>query len=86
MSIPFPTLTNPLRFAFSILTGGDFSWKSAAFLSPRACIWPGPREGKRLEGRTMLTIKAGYLMLVPVALSVAFMLWVLWNFHKDERR
>jgi hypothetical protein len=34
----------------------------------------------------MLTIKAGYLMLVPVALSVAFMLWVLWNFHKDERR
>jgi len=34
----------------------------------------------------MLTFNAGYLLLVPVALSVAFMLWVLWNLHKDEKR
>jgi hypothetical protein len=29
---------------------------------------------------------AGYLLLVPVALSVAFLLWVLWHFHEDEKR
>ena len=29
---------------------------------------------------------ASYLLLIPVALSVAFLLWVLWNFHKDEKR
>jgi hypothetical protein len=34
----------------------------------------------------MFTINAGDLLLVPVALSMAFMLWVLWNFHKDEKR
>lgn len=82
----FPSLTKPLRFAFSILTGGDFCWRSAAFLSLRVCIWPGPQGGRRDEGHTMLTFNAGYLLLVPVALSVAFMLWVLWNLHKDEKR
>jgi hypothetical protein len=34
----------------------------------------------------MLTNNAGYLLIVPVALSMAFLLWVLWNFHKDEKR
>jgi hypothetical protein len=34
----------------------------------------------------MITFNAGYLLLVPMALSVVFMLWVLWNFHKDEKR
>jgi hypothetical protein len=34
----------------------------------------------------MITINAGYLLLVPIALSLAFLLWVLWNFHQDEKR
>jgi hypothetical protein len=26
------------------------------------------------------------LFIILMALSVAFMLWVLWNFHKAERK
>jgi hypothetical protein len=34
----------------------------------------------------MDSINSGYLLIVPVTLSVAFLLWVLWNFHRDEKR
>ena len=34
----------------------------------------------------MITINAGYLLLLPLTLSVAFLLWVLWNFHRDQKR
>jgi hypothetical protein len=80
-----PSLIKPLRFAFSILTGGDFCWNCAVLLSLRLEI-SGPHEGKRDEGHFMHDLFAGYLLLVPVALSVAFLLWVLWHFHKDEKR
>jgi threonine/homoserine/homoserine lactone efflux protein len=34
----------------------------------------------------MLEINAGTLLLIPVSLAVAFLLWVLWNMWRDERR
>jgi hypothetical protein len=39
-----------------------------------------------MRAASMVSINAGYLLLVPVALSVMFLLWVLWNFHQDEKR
>jgi hypothetical protein len=34
----------------------------------------------------MIETNAGALLLVPASLAVAFLLWVLWNFWKDDRR
>jgi hypothetical protein len=34
----------------------------------------------------MQTFDSSSFGLILVALSVAFMLWVLWNFYKAERR
>jgi hypothetical protein len=34
----------------------------------------------------MREIGAGTLLLIPATLAVAFMLWVLWNFLKEDSR
>lgn len=34
----------------------------------------------------MLIFQPLALLLIPVTLSVAFLLWVLWHMHKDEHR
>jgi hypothetical protein len=34
----------------------------------------------------MREIEAGTLLLFPAALAVAFLLWVLWNFLKQDRQ
>jgi hypothetical protein len=34
----------------------------------------------------MVTFRVDALLLVPMALSVGFMLWALWNFSKNGRR
>jgi hypothetical protein len=34
----------------------------------------------------MLTINPNLFWLVPDIMSVAFMLWVLWMFRRDEKR
>jgi uncharacterized membrane protein YbaN (DUF454 family) len=34
----------------------------------------------------MLQIRTDLLLLVPLIPAMAFMLWVLWNFLKEDRR
>jgi len=34
----------------------------------------------------MLILNSVSLLLLPVVLATAFMLWVLWNWWKDENR
>jgi hypothetical protein len=41
-----------------------------------------PAKGWRL----MEITNSGAFLLVPVVLSVAFLLWVLWGFWKDAHR
>jgi hypothetical protein len=47
-----------------------------------------PRFGRRRAEtgvHAMHTSDSGLFGLILLGLSVAFMLWVLWNFHKAER-
>jgi hypothetical protein len=34
----------------------------------------------------MLTLEPGFVLAVPAGFGVAFLLWALWNFWRDERR
>jgi hypothetical protein len=34
----------------------------------------------------MLMFRSEWLWLVPIVLSVTFLLWVLWGMHKDSKR
>jgi hypothetical protein len=56
--------------------------------SPQARRKPGrPAHRKAGTGIAhMFEIRLEFLWLAPVALAVAFMLWVLWNMHRDEKR
>jgi hypothetical protein len=47
-----------------------------------------PRLGRRRAEtgvHAMLASDLSSFWLISVSLAVAFMLWVLWNFHKAER-
>jgi hypothetical protein len=83
---PRPPLTKLLRVVYFILTDPDFCWSSDVFRS--GCM-SGTRPSRRNAGtgvNSMLEISTDALLLIPACLAVTFMLWVLWNLLKEERR
>lgn len=44
-----------------------------------------PGGGKR-EPSVILELHGESLWIIPVGLAIWFMLWVLWSWHKEERR
>ena len=44
--------------------------------------------GETERGTVTMAVEfqAESLLLIPVGLGISFMLWVLWNWHKEEKR
>jgi hypothetical protein len=63
-----------------------FFWSSDACRLKRACLLRFLQANKRERTPLMGNKYSDLLFIILMALSVAFMLWVLWNFHKAERK
>ena len=73
----------PLRFAYSVLTGIGAYWKHWVFRGARTMsAAAGP---KRTVSMT-IDFNEKSLWLIPAGLAILFMLWVLWNWRREERR
>jgi hypothetical protein len=62
-----------------------FFWSSDAYRLRRAYPSHAQHAGKRERTPLMDSTLRDLLFLTPMGIAVAFMLWVLWNFHKAER-
>jgi hypothetical protein len=81
-------LINLLRNVYPFLIAKGVLWNQAKFCgcTPHSGN-PAVRLQRSVEGSHSMEItNPGALWLVPVFLSVAFLLWVLWNFWRDEHR
>ena len=82
------TFTKPLLFAYSPFIEGGFSLRKRILRRNR-----GATTGARphLDGRweapmPMDSLHLESLWLIPLALAVSFLMWVIWNIEKDIRR
>ena len=59
-------------------------WIHRAF----SCAWIGAVCGKAKRGVAPLVVefKPDSLLLVPAGTAIWFMIWVLWNWWKEEKR
>jgi hypothetical protein len=76
-------LTNPLRIDYPFLTGkGVISIHGAL----RVALGRMQRARERKGGIASMTIEIHEqtLWLIPVSLAVGFMVWVLWNWWREE--
>jgi hypothetical protein len=76
----------PLQFVYAFLIAGSFFWRQSAFRDRRPEATPPGTPESVLGSKAMLDFQSGYFLVVPMGLGVVFLLWVLWNFWKDERR
>jgi hypothetical protein len=81
-----PLLIKPLQIFYSILTPAEFFWRSDDARLKRAFQLRTPHSGKRERAAWMSTSYRDLLFFIPMGLGEAFMLWVLWNFHKAGRK
>jgi hypothetical protein len=63
-----------------------FFWSSDACRLKRSCQSRFLQANKPERTPRMGNTYSDLLFIILMALSVAFMLWVLWNFHKAERK
>jgi hypothetical protein len=70
----------------TILIAFDFCWNCNVFRSRRAQETRLAQRNAGIGINPMIEINAGTLLLIPVSLAVAFLLWVLWNLWRDEKR
>jgi len=83
--IPYGSPTESLPF---LVSPGWWRFPAQARLRPRHAgkeASPGIPESGKGSG-FMLILNSVSLLLLPVVLATAFMLWVLWNWWKDENR
>ncbi len=83
--VPCSLLIKPLQVVYSILTPAGFFWSSDAVWLKRAFQSHALHAEKRERIPQMGSTYIDSLFFILMALSVAFMLWALWNFHKAER-
>jgi hypothetical protein len=81
-----PLLIKPLQIFYSILTPAEFCWRSDDARLKRAFQLRTPHIGKRERAAWMSTSYRDLSLIISIGLATAFMLWVLWNFHKAGRK
>ena len=80
----FPSLIQPLRFAYSFFIRVGVIWIYEVLR--RASRLTAHREAERGIVPMTLEIQEQSLWLVPMGMAICFMVWVLWGLLKETRR